>query len=433
MRRSGSVDSKFAAALVLSALSMAPGVARADLILHDANGWQFFTRGRAEAHYQLIQGDGDPHNLNNKLVGGQFQNTSQDENNKLVDSRIRSGFVGSQIGFGVNNQVSQTLEARAFVSVWLNGVDSHKGTPPYNKDIDLREGWGSVTGRFGTFLFGRAFSIFASASGEVNSYAFEYGVGNPCLADVSTIACGSVGAGPIYAGYNAQFRYMTPRLGGFEIQASIEDPSSLPDYQITRLPRVEGEINYERQFLRDGKFVVKGQGMAQQLGKVNTTRDGTVSTTAWGAMGVARLEVAGFRLGGGVWTGKGIGTHVPFQQDDQGKPLAHDLPGGMDANGVNLPGDQLRMFRGFFGNVVYDFHGTALAAGGGGATVQETLSDATTVSTSLLRQNLEFHAVLTHRIHSIVLSAELMHWKSEWYRGETQTINFIGGGSTIVW
>lgn len=412
---------------------MGPGIARADLILHAADGWQFFTRGRAEAHYQLIQGDGDPHNLNNKLVGGQFQNTAQDENNKVFDSRIRSGFVGSQIGFGVSNQFNETHEVRAFVSVWLNGIDSHKGTPPYNKDVDVREAWGSLAGPFGTFVFGRAFSIFASASGDVNSYAFEYGVGNPCLAEVSTIACGSVGAGPLYAGYNAQFRYITPRLAGFEIQASLEDPSSLPDYQITRLPRVEGEISYQLGFRRDGKFVVKGQGLAQQLGKVNTTRDGVVSTTAWGAVGVARLEIAGLRLGGGVWTGKGMGTHVPFQQDDQGKPLAHDLPGGVDANGTSLPGDQLRMFRGFFGNVVYDYHGTALALGGGGVSVQETLSDATTVSTSLLRQNLEFHAVLTHRIHAMVLSAEIMHWKSEWYRGETQSINFIGGGSTIVW
>src|SRR5882762_6114602 len=139
MRRFGSFGSRFAAALVLCALSIGPRIARADLILHVADGWQFFTRGRVEAHYQLIQGDGDPHNLNNKLVGGQFQNTSQDQDNKLFDSRLRSGFVGSQIGFGVSNQFSNTLEAKAFVSVWLNGIDSHKGTPPNNKDVDVRE------------------------------------------------------------------------------------------------------------------------------------------------------------------------------------------------------------------------------------------------------------------------------------------------------
>jgi hypothetical protein len=105
----------------------------------------------------------------------------------------------------------------------------------------------------------------------------------------------------------------------------------------------------------------------------------------------------------------------------------------MDANGNPFPGDQLRSFRGLFGNIAYNYYGNGVAVGGGTASVQETLSDAFTASTSLLRQNAEYHVVLTKRIYAIVLSAEYMHWKSDWYRGETQTINFIGAGSTFVW
>jgi hypothetical protein len=427
MRGFGASKSTFAGACALCALSMSSTSAEADVVLRDADNWRFYSAGRAEGHYQLILGDGDPIS-SNRLVGGQIQNTvSQDEKNKLVDSRIRSGFVGSQIGFGVSNKFSESYEAKAFFAVWLNGIDSSKGTPPAYKDVDFREAWGSLAGPFGTFVFGRAFSIFGSASGEVNAYAYEFAVGHPCLADTNTIACGSVGAGPLYAGFNAQLRYITPRVAGLEAQVSLEDPSSLPDYHITPLPRFEGEINYLAQFLGDGKVVVKGQGLAQQLGKLNANRDGTTSTTAWGVMGAARVEVAGFKVGGGGWTGKGLGTHTALQQDDQGKPLAHDLPGG------NFPGDDLRSFRGFFGNVVYDYHGTALAVGAGAAFVQETASDAAAVSTSLLKQNMEYHAVFTQRIHSIVLSAEFMHWKSDWYQGETQSLNFVGSGATFVW
>ncbi|HET6284885.1 MAG TPA: porin, partial [Polyangia bacterium] len=431
----GSSSSRFAALFVLSGLSMASSIAAAEVVLHDGDGWRFFSTGRAEGHYQLIQGDGDPHNLNNKLVGGQIQNSSQDQNNKLSDSRIRSGFVGTQIGFGVSTNLSETLEAKAFIGLWLNGIDSHKGNPPYGKSIDAREGWGSLTGPLGTILFGRTFSVFGSASGEVNAYAYEFAVGNPCLAEAETIACGSVGAGPIYAAPNAQFRYISPRLAGLQLQLALADPSSTPDYQITNYPRVEGEIGYQLQLGENGKVIVKGQGFTQQLAKVNGTQNGTISTTAWGGMGVARLEVAGLRVGGGAWTAKGGGTHTILQQDDPGKPLAHDLPGGMDPmTGLPLPGDNLRMFKGFFGNLAYRFRGTALAVGGGTVSIQETLSDALTPSTSLLRQNLEFHVVLTQRIHNaIVLSAEFMHWKSEWYRGESQILNFIGGGSTFVW
>jgi Gram-negative porin len=427
MRIFVSYKSRSTALLVLSALSMAPSIAKADLVLYDADNWKFYTNGRVEGHYQLINGDGDPI-THNRLVGGEIQNTgTQDEKNELLDSRIRSGFVGTQIGFGVSNKINDFLEAKAYLGVWLSGIDSNKGTPPATKDVDAREGWGSLGGPWGTFVFGRAFSIFGSASGEVNNYAFEFAVGHPCLADASTIACGSVGAGPLYAGYNAQLRYISPRLAGFGAQVSLEDPSTLPDFHITPLPRFEGEISYEAHFLGDGRFVVKGQGLTQEVGKLNANRDGTVSKTAWGVMGAARLEVLGLRLGGGAWTGIGMGTNNALQQDDQAKPLAHDLPAG------NFPGDDLRSFRGFFGNVVYDYHGTALAVGGGGAFVQETASDAATPSTSLLRQNVEYHAVFTQRIHSVVLSAEFMHWKSEWYLGEKQTLNFVGAGSTFVW
>jgi hypothetical protein len=401
-------------------------IARADIVLYDANDWRVFTAGRVEGHYQLILGDADPI-PHNRLVGGEIQNTvSQDQDNKLVDSRIRSGFVASQIGLGAANKIGESTEAKGFVGVWVDGIDSSKGTAP-SKSVDVREAWGSVSGPAGTFLFGRAFSIFGSASGEVNMYAFEFAVGHPCLADTSTIACGSVGAGPLYAGYNAQFRYITPRFAGLQLQVSIEDPSSLPDYHITRIPRFEGEINYELPFASDGKFVVKGQALTQELGKLNTNSDGVVSTTAWGTMGVGRVEVGGFKLGGGAWAGKGMGTHNALQQDDQAKPLAHDLPGG------GFPGDELRFFRGFFGNVVFGYRGTALAAGGGGAFVRETVSDAAAISTSLLRQQTEYHVVFTQRIHSVVLSAEFMHWNSEWYLGETQVMNFIGAGSVFVW
>ncbi|HVR62360.1 MAG TPA: hypothetical protein VMU50_10700, partial [Polyangia bacterium] len=114
--------------------------------------------------------------------------------------------------------------------------------------------------------------------------------------------------------------------------------------------------------------------------------------------------------------------------------LAHDLPGGTNPNtGMPFLGDELRSFRGLFANAVYDYYGTALAVGGGSASVQETVSDALTASTSLLRQNIEYHLVLTRRIYAVTLSAEFMHWKSEWYRGESQTVNFIGAGSTFVW
>jgi hypothetical protein len=419
--------SRSALLCILFGLSLASRAAQADVVFFDQGDWKVFTRGRAEAHYQLLVGDGDPVS-SNRLVGGQIQNTgTQDEDNEIVQSRIRSGFVGTQLGLGVVNRLMQGLEAEGFVGAWLAGIDSGKGAPPQTKAFDVREGWGAVSGGFGRFLFGRAFSIFGSASGEVNNYAFAYAVGHPCLSDVSTIACGSVGAGPIYAGFNSQLRYETPRFFGLQVQISAEDPSSLPDFHITRLPRFEAELSYQAQFSSDGLFVVEGQGFMQELGKLNAMRDGTEYKTAWGGLGAARFELAGLRAGAGAWTGKGMGTHQALQQDDPAKPLAHDLPGG------GFPGDELRSSRGVFGNLGYEYGGVGLVVGGGGAFVQNTLSDAAGVSTSLIRQNIEFHAVATARLRSVVFSAEFMHWKSEWYLGEQQTLDFIGAGCVFEW
>ena len=118
---------RWVAASMFCVVGLSPSIAKAELNLYDANGWRFFTTGRVEAHYQLIQGDGDPVS-HNRLVGGQIENTeSQDANNKLVDSRIRSGFVGSQFDFGVENKFDETLEATAFVAVWLVGIGQQQG------------------------------------------------------------------------------------------------------------------------------------------------------------------------------------------------------------------------------------------------------------------------------------------------------------------
>lgn len=429
MTASGRLSSLVLATLALTALLTSTAPAAADVVLRDKDGWLFYTSGQIAAHYQYISGQGDPVSTN-LLVGGKvWNNVSQDENNELGGSRIRSGFVGTQIGFGINNKVSDALEIKSFMAVSLIGIDNAKGASDA-KAVDFREAWAGASGRFGTLRFGRMFSIFGSASGEVMMYAYAYAVGHPCQADIANISCGSSGAGPLYAGYNAQLRYESPRFAGVGLQLAAEDPSALPDYHITPLPRFEGELSYEAKFSTDGLFTVKGQGLVQKLERLNGMRSGTVSATAWGAMGAARFEFAGFRVGGGAWTGKGMGTHMALQQDNQANPLAHDKPGG------GFPGEELRNFRGYFGNLGYVYlpSGSGITLGGGAVNVQETDADASADShISLIRQNTELHVVLSQRFHSLIFTAEAMHWKSQWFADEEQSLSFFGVGANFVW
>jgi hypothetical protein len=93
----------------------------------------------------------------------------------------------------------------------------------------------------------------------------------------------------------------------------------------------------------------------------------------------------------------------------------------------------LRDFRGYYGNVAYDYHGTALALGGGGVFVKATDYDKTQMGYDLLSQSVEGHAVFTQTFDSIVLEAEYMHWQSKYLQGEKQDLNFGGVGINYFW
>jgi len=74
-------------------------------------------------------------------------------------------------------------------------------------------------------------------------------------------------------------------------------------------------------------------------------------------MGAARLEVAGFRFGGGAWLGKGEWeTPTLCSRTSQAKPLAHDLP-------RRIPRRRATQFRGVFGNLSHTYRGTTVALG----------------------------------------------------------------------
>ena len=426
MRGFGNKRSRFAAASALCAWSMWPSIARAELVLYDANGWRFLTAGRVEGHFQLIEGDGDPVS-HNRLVGGQIQNTStQDENNKLVDSRIRSGFVGSQIDFGVSNKLTETVEAKALVAAWVGGIDSNKGTPPASKDVDVREAWGSVVGPFGTFLFGRAFSILA-----------------PLPARSTTTRSLTRSAIRVW---RTRRRLPADRWAGPSTLGSTRSFSTnhrvWPDFRAAGVAR--GSVVAARLPHHPSSSI---RGRNQLPSPVSRRR--SVRRERPGARAAAReIERRPRRNGihdrvgshGGGSSRAGLVQAGWRRLDRQGHGHAQRSPTGRPGQAVGarparrkLSGDELRSFRGYFGNVVFDYNGTALAVGAGGAFVQETISDAAAISTSLLRQNVEYHAVFTHRIHSIVLSAEYMHWQSKWYLSESQSLNFIGVGSTFVW
>jgi predicted porin len=192
MRRLSSLTLKFTPAALLVAVALSPGHAKADVTLYDNDGWSFHTTGLIASHYQLITGDADS---NATLAGGRIldEGTASDVRDPthptITLSNIRSGFIGTQIGFGVNRQISPTVHVESMLAISMNGINSNRGQNT-QKDVDYREGWAAIVSPYGTLKFGRMFGVFGEGSAEVMMMAYQYGVGHPCVVSSATISCG---------------------------------------------------------------------------------------------------------------------------------------------------------------------------------------------------------------------------------------------------
>src|SRR5579863_5653961 len=164
--------------VVACALTLFASRARADVVLYDKDGWGVFTNGQAAAFFQLAIGDSDPQGSE---IGGLLSTGAlSNQTNRTVSlSRMRSGFVGSQVGFGVRRDLSEAVHVDSFMAVNLQDVSGGRtiGIP---EGVDFREAWADLVTPYGDFKFGRMFSIFGSASAQVVLLAYRYGIGNPC-------------------------------------------------------------------------------------------------------------------------------------------------------------------------------------------------------------------------------------------------------------
>jgi hypothetical protein len=422
----------------LVAVGFQAGRANADVTVFDQDGWTLRVSGLIAAHYQLINGDADP-NGRLSLAGGRIldegasANEADKNNRTLTMSNVRSGFIGSQIGFGVNRQITPTVHVDSFLGLNVAGINSNRGQDlPIPKEVDFREAWAAIVGPAGTLKFGRMFGMFGEGSAEVQILAWKYGVGHPCVVNHSTISCGSSGAGPIYPGFDAAIRYISPRVAGFQLAVSIADPTVSPKLKISPYPRVDTELNFDQNF---GGLHLRliGQTMWERIGKTDLTDplDPFVAyKNVWGVMGTGIISIAGLTVGGGGWQGSGIGERIPLEANDPANPISNDNTGA------------LRMFRGFYGNAQYAFAGNSITVGGGELFVQPTAQDNLVVDNLVLTNQYEGHVVLTHSWDSIALNVEYTNWHTLWINDPMdinpmtmmpnprikQTLNFVGAG-----
>jgi hypothetical protein len=436
--------SSLASAFALLSLCVGSSPAFAEVPLVKYNGWQLSTDGRVNTFISFATGTGVPDAEAGDAVGAGTIDTS-DSNGGLHSTRIRNGFMTSILGFTGQKEVSPNFKVTTRVALWMNIAGSR--TKNVTGQVDPRELYGKIEGGWGSFLAGSDLSLFGRGGILVDyRIAHEYGLGFPCqILDASGGACGMVGFGAPFPGFDPGFIFTTPSLAGLQASVGLYDPATIGNAQLDRapLPRAEAELKYD---LHDA-FRVFGSGFWQVL-------EGTVSdmnapggkrnlhVNAWGAQAGAMVAVGPIMLGGAAYEGAGFSSITYL---DEGTVAA-------DPAGV------LRNSRGIFGLGAFSIDALNLKIAGGAGVwhLDKSKNDSGPVSATgapanpqLIKQNLGLTVGLYQTTEPVHFALEYFRADQTWYdRGVAsvtdpnvtvglttpkQTVNFINAGTTIVW
>jgi len=300
--------------------------------LVDQDGWQVFMNGRFQSFANYNEGQGIPANSQTatiqdgngnpvELRGGGVERgdavpeykmgvkATPEDQGLVREMRIRSGFTGNVLGFGVRKRLSERTEILGYTAVTV-GVDSDQRRKFAIVQPDWRESFVRVTSSWGSLTAGRTLTLFSRGATEITYlYGYRYGLGFPgtvTLASQST--AGSVGFGVLGNGFGSGMAYATPRLAGLQITVGAYDSVNYPNTLFlnrSRWPRAESEITYENTLGGKGFLKLFANGAYQRLYDYSGT---PLSADVYGAGFGGRLEVGPVRLGlAGHW-GKGIGV-----------------------------------------------------------------------------------------------------------------------------
>jgi hypothetical protein len=349
-----------------------------------------------------------------------------DEQNKITSTRIRSGYLGNIFAFGLKKDLGEGTSLAGYFALWTVIQTDHTRFHPVSTDV--RESYLKVEGPWGSVLAGRTLGLFGKGSVEIDfNYAHGYGLGYPCVLDETTTpACGQIGFGVIFPYFAAGLVYKTPTLAGFAISGGVYDPVVLAGvWELTPLPRLEGELTYDLPFGDLGKLHFAGSGLWQKLGIIGSAR----TTAATGVAGAARLEIGPLRLGFAGHYGKGLGFYYAIEDSAAAGYVANEMFGDPpDVNGT------LRTFDGYYAQSAVVLGKVDLAAGYGAARLHMLDLDVKRTDTILPKKQAGINAgVFFHANENLVLGLDYFRADFAWYNGAKQGVNTISAGVTMPW
>jgi hypothetical protein len=431
-RRAAFIISLLFSFFVISSASSRP--ASAEITFASSDGWEVSTNGRANAFFSHIEGDAYPADtpVNHSLLAGAGLESRQiDNSGHLSTTRIRTGFVGTVLAFTVKLKLTPETTVRAHVATW-NTIETSRNKAAPNPP-DVREAYGKVEGPWGGLLFGRALALFSRGAIMLDfGYQHGNGLGYPCNADGGGPTCGMVGYGVVYAGFNPQFTYNTPDLGGFQLSLGLFDPSNAPGkLERTPVPRVEGEVTFEKKF-RGGFVHLFVNGFYQYLAqagdpKMPMANPNLKSASARAVNYGGWAELGALRVGYSSHVGYGIGMNntlenTPVVFDSNNDPRKFDAyyaVGGVviDRVYLNAGWGISRLFA-----TDQDLMDAQMAVASGSA-IPDPIKSQRGIALGL---NYSFGT-------NLIGALEYFNANNKWYVGDSQHVNAFNAGMTMVW
>lgn len=442
-----------AAALgLLLTATLAPVTARADITLAESKGWQLYTNGRISAFLSYSNGDQVPSApvINGRTLqmapGGMIVSSDApltEGGGRHQGLRVRSGFVGNVLGFGIRRQAFGDTQFQAYMH--LHSVIE----PPDRRkwrviETDFREAYFKLESpTWGSVWAGRSGSLFSRGATEITYlYGFNYGLGVPAGVDNVGPGVGHIGFGVLAANFAPGVVYTTPSLAGLRLAVGIFDPNSLAgQWDRTELARPEAELTYD--FKGDGFLLhLFGNGAYQKVYQSLSKEDETVYGAGYGA----RVEVGPVHLGVAGHYGRGLGLSFALQ------PAEQITAGGASQN------NELRTFDGYYAQLQLALGKFDLNGGAGITRVyllrsdkldlidDDGLAETPSADDDMMpgldpqgfnnyKHQLGFSAgAVYHAMDYLHLSVDYFRAQMEWVLGGSkQVLNFVNLGATADW
>jgi len=455
--------------LSLLATTIAFGIAtsaRAEVtIATSSSGWEFYTTGRVGVFAEVLQGhgipavlvdvNGTPTRVHPIYAGGipvdadpdpGLNSTISSGRGSLLQSRLRSGYVGNILAFGVRGRLSDAVTLRGHLALWATAESdlTYRATPDggIRNRGDVREGYIHVDSPWGSVIVGRTSSLFSRGAREINfMYGHGFGVGapfdsratDPNTSDTSGPAGGHIGFGVLAPVYVGGIIYATPKVGGLQLSIAYFDPATLLGEYWTRAKwgRPEAELTFDAQFSEQARIHLFANGAYQKVYNANDA----ASATVYGGGAGARLELGPVHLGVAGHYGQGVGTSYFMASDE----TLVDFSSTQTYRGSK----QLRTFDGVYAQSQFVLGHLDLNLGWGLTRVHQLTADVDPMyfdpdtklpAKSVLKSQMGVSAVIVYHFSEYLHGAlDYFRADSRWWQGESQLVNSFNAGLTVTW